>query len=55
MMLRVKDIAKKDDKTFTIALKEPYGLVVDLMAKTDDAASSSSCARRRPRPTRCSR
>ncbi|MFL5127143.1 MAG: ABC transporter substrate-binding protein, partial [Microvirga sp.] len=34
MMLRVKDIAKKDDKTFTIALKEPYGLVVDLMAKT---------------------
>jgi peptide/nickel transport system substrate-binding protein len=34
MMLRVKDIARKDDKTFTIALKEPYGLVVDLMAKT---------------------
>ncbi|HEX8167830.1 MAG TPA: ABC transporter substrate-binding protein [Beijerinckiaceae bacterium] len=34
MMLRVKDIAKKDDKTFAIALKEPYGLVVDLMAKT---------------------
>jgi peptide/nickel transport system substrate-binding protein len=34
MMLRVKDISKKDDKTFTIALKEPYGLVVDLMAKT---------------------
>jgi peptide/nickel transport system substrate-binding protein len=34
MMLRVKDISKKDDKSFTIALKEPYGLVVDLMAKT---------------------
>jgi peptide/nickel transport system substrate-binding protein len=34
MMVRVKDIAKKDDKTFTIALKEPYGLVADLMAKT---------------------
>src|SRR5947199_5425585 len=34
MMLRVKDISKKDDKTFVIALKEPYGLVADLMAKT---------------------
>src|SRR3954470_9328391 len=34
MMLRVKDIAKKDDKTFSIALNEPYGLVEDLMAKT---------------------
>src|SRR5258708_7231567 len=34
MMTRVKDISKKDDKTFVIALKEPYGLVTDLMAKT---------------------
>jgi peptide/nickel transport system substrate-binding protein len=34
MMLRVKDISKKDDKTFVIALKEPYGLITDLMAKT---------------------
>jgi len=34
MMLRVKDIGKKDDKTFFVALKEPYGLVEDLMAKT---------------------
>jgi len=34
MMPRVKDIAKKDDKTFVIALKEPYGLITDLMAKT---------------------
>src|SRR3954469_3361154 len=34
MMQRVKDISKKDDKTFVIALKEPYGLVADLMAKT---------------------
>src|ERR1041385_4536046 len=34
MMLRVKDITKKDDKTFVVALKEPYGLVADLMAKT---------------------
>lgn len=34
MMLRVKDIAAKDDKTFTIALKEPYGLVLDVLAKT---------------------
>src|SRR6187549_3837718 len=34
MMQRVKDIAKKDDKTFVVALKEPYGLVADLFAKT---------------------
>src|SRR5581483_2920460 len=34
MMLRVKDIAKKDDKTFFVALKEPYGLVEDLLGKT---------------------
>jgi peptide/nickel transport system substrate-binding protein len=34
MMARVKDITKKDDKTFVISLKEPYGLVVDVMAKT---------------------
>jgi peptide/nickel transport system substrate-binding protein len=34
MMARVKDISKKDDKTFVIALKEPYGLITDLMAKT---------------------
>src|SRR3954468_2292263 len=34
MMLRVKDISKKDDKTFVVALKEPYGLVADLFAKT---------------------
>ena len=34
MMARVKDISKKDDKTFVIALKEPYGLIADLMAKT---------------------
>jgi peptide/nickel transport system substrate-binding protein len=34
MMARVKDISKKDDKTFVVALKERYGLVTDLMAKT---------------------
>src|SRR5256885_14656101 len=34
MLGRVKDISKKDDKTFVIALKEPYGLGNDLMAKT---------------------
>ena len=34
MMVRVKDISKKDDKTFVVALKEPYGLVADLFAKT---------------------
>jgi peptide/nickel transport system substrate-binding protein len=34
MMVRVSDIAKKDDKTFTIALKEPYGYLVDALSKT---------------------
>ena len=34
MMQRVKGIEKKDEKTFTIALKEPYGLVIDALAKT---------------------
>ncbi|MET4359200.1 peptide/nickel transport system substrate-binding protein [Bradyrhizobium sp. RT9b] len=32
LMDRAKDIAKKDDKTFTIALKEPLGLLIDLLA-----------------------
>jgi peptide/nickel transport system substrate-binding protein len=34
MMLRVKDIAAKDAKTFQIILKERYGLVLDVLAKT---------------------
>ncbi len=34
MMLRVKGIEAKDSKTFTIELKEPYGLVLDVLAKT---------------------
>ncbi|MFD1984563.1 ABC transporter substrate-binding protein [Mesorhizobium newzealandense] len=34
IMARARDISKKDDKTFTIALKEPLGLVIDLLAKT---------------------
>jgi peptide/nickel transport system substrate-binding protein len=34
MMARVKDIVKKDDRSFIIALKEPYGLVIDALAKT---------------------
>ena len=34
MMLRVSDIAAKDEKTFTIWLKEPYGLLLDALAKT---------------------
>src|ERR1041384_8209613 len=34
MMARVKDLSKKDDKTFVISLKEPYGLMLDTMAKT---------------------
>ncbi|WP_027163765.1 ABC transporter substrate-binding protein [Mesorhizobium sp. WSM1293] len=29
---RAKDISKKDDRTFTIALKEPLGLLLDILA-----------------------
>ncbi|RWA59780.1 MAG: ABC transporter substrate-binding protein [Mesorhizobium sp.] len=32
MMERASDISKKDDKTFTIALKEPLGLLIDILA-----------------------
>lgn len=32
MMARTSDISKKDDKTFIIALKEPLGLLIDLLA-----------------------
>ncbi|MER8389345.1 ABC transporter substrate-binding protein [Mesorhizobium sp. M1380] len=32
MMERAKDISKKDDRTFTIALKEPLGLLPDILA-----------------------
>src|SRR6185369_13084404 len=34
MWQRVKDISAKDEKTFSIQLKERYGLVVDALAKT---------------------
>lgn len=34
MFERVADVSAKDDKTFIIALKEPYGLVLDALAKT---------------------
>ncbi|MEI9412026.1 ABC transporter substrate-binding protein [Mesorhizobium salmacidum] len=33
LMERAKDISKKDDKTFTISLKEPLGVLIDLLAK----------------------
>lgn len=32
IMARVEEISKKDDKTFTIALKEPLGLLTELLA-----------------------
>ncbi|ESY32189.1 ABC transporter substrate-binding protein [Mesorhizobium sp. LNJC391B00] len=32
IMARASDISKKDGKTFTIALKEPLGLLIDLLA-----------------------
>ncbi|RWQ68161.1 MAG: ABC transporter substrate-binding protein [Mesorhizobium sp.] len=32
LMARAKDISKKDDKTFTIALKEPLGALLDILA-----------------------
>ncbi|MDE5466245.1 ABC transporter substrate-binding protein [Bradyrhizobium sp. CSS354] len=31
IMARAQDISKKDDKTFTIALKEPLGTLIDLL------------------------
>ena len=34
MMQRVKEIRAGDEKTFVIELAEPYGLVIDVMAKT---------------------
>jgi peptide/nickel transport system substrate-binding protein len=34
MWRRVKDISAKDERTFVIALSEPYGLVLDAFAKT---------------------
>ncbi|MFW5835060.1 MAG: ABC transporter substrate-binding protein, partial [Pseudomonadota bacterium] len=34
MMRRVKDIVAKDDRVFEIQLTEPYGLVLDALAKT---------------------
>ncbi|RVE84373.1 ABC transporter substrate-binding protein [Sinorhizobium meliloti] len=35
IMERARDISKKDDKTFTIALKEPLGLLLDLLVQTE--------------------
>lgn len=32
IMARAKDISKKDNKTFTIALKEPLALLIDILA-----------------------
>ncbi|AJD43905.1 nickel/oligopeptide ABC transporter substrate-binding protein (plasmid) [Rhizobium gallicum bv. gallicum R602sp] len=32
IMARASDISKKDEKTFTIALKEPLGLLIDMLA-----------------------
>ncbi|MBN9064764.1 MAG: ABC transporter substrate-binding protein [Rhizobiales bacterium] len=34
MFMRVADTPVKDDRTFQIVLKEPYGLVIDNLAKT---------------------
>ncbi|CDX42664.1 putative peptide ABC transporter periplasmic-binding protein y4tO [Mesorhizobium sp. SOD10] len=33
LMERARDISRKDDKTFTISLKEPLGVLIDLLAK----------------------
>ena len=53
MMPRVKDLSKKDDKTFAIALKEPYGLVLDVDGQDLDAAAlhhAQEGSRDRPEP-----
>jgi peptide/nickel transport system substrate-binding protein len=34
MMLRVADLSAKDDKTFEMKMKQPYGLTLDVFAKT---------------------
>ncbi|MER9128009.1 ABC transporter substrate-binding protein [Mesorhizobium sp. M0959] len=34
LMERAKDISKKDDKTFTIALKEPLGILIEILASS---------------------
>lgn len=33
LMTRARDISKKDDRTFTIVLKEPLGLLIDILAR----------------------
>ncbi|MGX5832288.1 ABC transporter substrate-binding protein [Mesorhizobium sp. 43Arga] len=33
IMERARDVSKKDDKNFTIALKEPLGILIDILAK----------------------
>jgi len=33
LMERAKDISKKDDKTFTIVLKEPLGVLIDMLGR----------------------
>jgi peptide/nickel transport system substrate-binding protein len=33
MMKQVKEIARKDDRTFTITMREPYSLVIELLSK----------------------
>jgi len=37
MMERTRDISKKDDRTFTIALKEPLGLLIEILASETSA------------------
>ncbi|SDJ98984.1 peptide/nickel transport system substrate-binding protein [Bradyrhizobium sp. Rc2d] len=37
LLERARDISKKDEKTFTIALKEPLGLVLDILASESGA------------------
>lgn len=36
IMSRAKDISKKDDKTFTIELKEPLGILINILADPGD-------------------
>ncbi|MEI9412891.1 ABC transporter substrate-binding protein [Mesorhizobium salmacidum] len=33
LMERVRDISKEDDETFTVVLKEPLGLLIDMLAR----------------------
>ena len=55
MAARRRTRRSRTTRPSSIVLKEPYGLVVDMARQDRDPMSATSCARRKPRPTRTSR